>query len=138
MVGPMGPAFADDEAVWNPVELTGTVGFLAEHPVLNVDGKTYLVSGPAMMYAEELEEGTVVLVRGQLVEDLSNELVQYNVDGRIMVEQAEINGEVVNLSGPGIGRGMARGGRMGGRMGGRGFEPGFDDDARRPLPRGRW
>ena len=102
---PFGPGLFDGGETWNPVEITGTIEFIENRPILVADGKTYLIGAPmAMLYADEVEEGTEVVIRGQLVEGLSNDLVEYNVDGHITVEQVEIDGEVLSLDRFAMGR----------------------------------
>ena len=142
-----GRAFDEDfvppeEPVWNPVELTGTVELVDDHAVLTADGDTYLLTIPRLAwYADEVEEGSVITVRGQLTDsDVVHENVEFDGDGHILVQQVEIDGEVYVI-GPGPRAAMARPwapGGMGGPApkGGRFGGPAFDDEYRRGAPDG--
>lgn len=107
-----------------PVEITGTIEIVDEHAVLTADGKTYLLAIPRIAwYADEVENGSEITVTGSLVDDPARDVVEFDGDGHILVDQVEINGEVFDVAaGPGAG--------MNGEPAGRGAraERGIADD----------
>lgn len=141
-----------------PVEITGTVEIVDGHAVLTADGKTYLLAIPRITwYADEVENGSEITVTGSLVDDPVRDVVEFDGDGHILVEQVEINGQVFDVAaGPGAGmndefvgrrasagRGIADDDFYGGRLadGGIGRPMSGRDRAnagRGRMPRGRW
>lgn len=90
------------DAVFTAVELTGTVEMVDDHAVLTADGKTYLLAIPRIAwYADEVADGTVITVSGNLVEGVTHDEVDFDGDGHIAVQQVEIDGEVLTLGGIG-------------------------------------
>ena len=101
------------DAVFTSVELTGTVEMVDDHAVLTADGKTYLLAIPRIAwYADEVADGTVVTISGNLVEGVTHDEVDFDGNGHITVQQVEIDGEVFAVGNQG-GQG-GKGGKGGG------------------------
>ena len=98
------------DAVFTSIELTGTIEMVDDHAVLTADGKTYLLAIPRISwYADEVADGTVVTISGNLVEGVTHDEVDFDGDGHITVQQVEIDGEVFAVGNQG-GRGGMGGG----------------------------
>ena len=84
------------DAVFTSIELTGTVEMVDDHAVLTADGKTYLLAIPRIAwYADEVADGSVITVSGNLVEGVTHDEVDFDGDGHITVQQVEIDGETL-------------------------------------------
>ncbi len=121
-----GRAFDEDftppeDVTLTPIELTGTVEIVDDHAVLTANGESYLLTVPRIAwYADQIEDDTVVTVRGQLTDaDVTHDQVDFDGDGHILVDEVEIDGEVYAI-GPGGRFDMAQGGFRGAD---RGFNP---------------
>jgi len=124
---------ARQDAVGDPIELSGTLEFVDGHPVLDTGDATYLLGAPrARWYEGELEAGGTMTVEGILQAEPVGPTTGLEVDGHVAVAAATYEGEDLAVA---DGPAGSRGARFADDSTRRGAGP-AQDDARGRGPQG--